>query len=357
MARDIDPRRLIAAHAAAAAFYRERLPGHLPALAYLHSRGVPPALANRPPWTVGYAPAGWTELRTVLHAAGFADRELLTAGLATTSRTGGIIDAFRDRVVFPVRNRAGHVVGFTGRDLSGHPDTPKYRNTVTTAIYRKRRLLYGLAEQAERAPAAVLLVEGPTDVLALAGLGHRLPGVGQRPVGVGQRPVGVGYWPPGVGYLAVAPCGTAVSADQVRLLADRVAAGTPLVVAFDADTAGAAAADRTYRLTRDWAGPVDAVVLPPGTDPAGLVARYRQGAVPLLEHLRVALVEVVAEHRLSRFRLDEPEGRVNALRSAAPLVAEIGEQDTSRAAQLCAHLSARLHLDPLTVFEAAYPEP
>lgn len=336
MARDIDPRRLIAAHAAAAAFYRERLPGHLPALAYLHSRGVPPALANRPPWTVGYAPAGWTELRTVLHAAGFADRELLTAGLATTSRTGGIIDAFRDRVVFPVRNRAGHVVGFTGRDLSGHPDTPKYRNTVTTAIYRKRRLLYGLAEQAERAPAAVLLVEGPTDVLALAGLGHRLPGVG---------------------YLAVAPCGTAVSADQVRLLADRVAAGTPLVVAFDADTAGAAAADRTYRLTRDWAGPVDAVVLPPGTDPAGLVARYRQGAVPLLEHLRVALVEVVAEHRLSRFRLDEPEGRVNALRSAAPLVAEIGEQDTSRAAQLCAHLSARLHLDPLTVFEAAYPEP
>jgi len=65
----------------------------------------------------------------------------------------------------------------------------------------------------------------------------------------------------------------------------------------------------------------------------------------------------VAEHRLSRFRLDEPEGRVNALRSAAPLVAEIGEQDTSRAAQLCAHLSARLHLDPLTVFEAAYPEP
>ena len=77
MARDIDPRRLIAAHAAAAAFYRERLPGHLPALAYLHSRGVPPALANRPPWTVGYAPAGWTELRTVLHAAGFADRELL----------------------------------------------------------------------------------------------------------------------------------------------------------------------------------------------------------------------------------------------------------------------------------------
>ena len=63
----------------------------------------------------------------------------------------------------------------------------------------------------------------------------------------------------------------------------------------------------------------------------------------------------MAEHRLSRFRLDEPEGRVNALRSAAPLVAEVGERDTRRAAQLSAHLSTRLRLDPLTVFEAAYP--
>src|SRR6266480_4417262 len=119
MARDVDPRRLFAAHAAAAEFYRARLPGHLPALAYLHSRGVSEAVAHPPPWTVGYAPAGWTELRTALHAAGFLDR-----------------------VMFPVRRRDGLVVGFTGRDLSGRSETPKYRNTVTTAIYRKKRVLY-----------------------------------------------------------------------------------------------------------------------------------------------------------------------------------------------------------------------
>jgi DNA primase len=354
MTRDVDPRRLLAAHVAATSFYRARLPGHLPALAYLHSRGVSAATANGPQWAVGYAPAGWTELRDALHAEGFPDRELLAAGLATTSRTGAVIDVFRDRVMFPVRNRTGDVVGFTSRDLSGRPDTPKYRNTITTAIYRKKRLLYGLAEQlggdralgagrspggdralgGDRAPGAVLLVEGPSDVLAVACLRQWLP------------------WPP---YVAVAPCGTALSADQVRSLRDSVVPGTPLVVAFDADAAGADAADRAYRLTADWPGAVDAVALPPGTDPAALVARYRHGAVPILEGLRTSLVELVVDHRLSRFRLDEPEGRVNALRAAAPLVAEVGERDTRQAAALSAHLSARLGLDPLTVYEAVYP--
>src|SRR2546421_4823778 len=290
MARDVDPRRLFAAHAAAAEFYRARLPGHLPALAYLHSRGVSEAVAHRPPWTVGYAPAGWTELRTALHAEGFHDRELLLAGLATTSRTGTVIDVFRDRVMFPVRRRDGLVVGFTGRDLSGRPEIPKYRNTITTAVYRKKRLLYGLAEQlpGDRPPGAVLLVEGPTDVLAVACLRR---------------------WLPEAPYVAVSPCGTALTADQVTLLRGTVAAGTPVVVAFDSDPAGEVAADRAYRLLRDWPGPVDALALPSGTDPAGLVARFRHGAVALLERARRPLAQVVVDHRLDPVRPDEAQGR------------------------------------------------
>src|SRR5256714_8905795 len=228
MARDVDPRRLFAAHAAAAEFYRARLPGHLPALAYLHSRGVSEAVAHRPPWTVGYAPAGWTGLRRALHKDGFQDRELLAAGLATTSRTGGIIDAFRDRLVFPVRRRDRLVVGFTGRDLSGRPDTPKYRNTVTTAIYRQKRLLYGLAEQVPSRRSPVPLVEGPTDVLAIACLRR---------------------WLPGAPYVAVSPCGTALTTEQVALLRDTVTSGVPLIVAFDSDPAGEDAADPAYPLT------------------------------------------------------------------------------------------------------------
>lgn len=332
----MDPRRLLAAHAAAAEFYRARLPGHLPALAYLHSRGVSEAVAHRPPWTVGYAPGGWTELRAALHADGFLDAELLAAGLATTARTGTVIDAFRDRVMFPVRRRDGLVVGFTGRDLSGRPETPKYRNTITTAVYRKKHLLFGLAEQlpGDRPPGAVLLVEGPTDVLAVACLRR---------------------WLPDAPYVAVSPCGTALTAEQVTLLRDTVTPGVPMVVAFDSDPAGEVAADRAYRLLRDWAGPVDALALPSGTDPAGLVARFRHGAVALMERARLPLAQVVVDHRLDRFRLDEAEGRVTALRAAAPLVAEVAERDTRQAATLSAHLSARLSLDPLTVFEAVYP--
>jgi DNA primase catalytic core len=329
----VDPARLLAAHAAATRFYRAHLPGHLPALAYLHSRGVSVSVAAGPPWFTGYAPAGRAPLRDALRADGFDDRELFDAGLVTTTRRGGVVDTFRDRVMFPVRDRAGRVVGFTGRDLSGRPGRPKYRNTMTTAIYRKKELLFGLAEQ-QPLSGVVLVVEGPTDVLAVACLRQWLPA------------------PP---YLAVSPCGTALTAGQVALLREVVPDGTPLVLAFDADTAGQGAVDRAYRLLRDWPGPVDALALPTGTDPAGVIARYRHAAVPILEVARRSLVEVVADHRLRRFRLDEVEGRITALRVVAPLVAEVAERDTRRAAALSAHLAARLRLDPLTVFEAAYP--
>ena len=333
----MDPSRLFAAHAAASEFYAAQLTGHLPALAYLHSRGVSEAVAGGARWHVGYAPAGSRVLRDTLRAGGFADRELSDAGLVTTTRHGAVVDVFRDRVMFPVRDRAGRVVGFTGRDLSGRPDRPKYRNTVTTAIYRKKELLFGLAEQlpAAAAPGAVLVVEGPTDVLALACLRQWLP------------------VPP---HVAVSPCGTALTSGQVALLLDVVSAGTAIVVAFDADRAGEGAADRAYRLLRDWPGPVDAFALPSGTDPAALVARFRHAAVPILEAARRPLVEVIADHVIERFRLDEVEGRITALRVVAPLVAEVAERDVRNAAALSAHLAQRLRLDPLTVYEAAYPE-
>ncbi len=328
----MDPSRLLAAHAAATEFYRAQLPGHLPALAYLHSRGVSTSVARS--WSVGYAPAGWMQLRDALRADGFDHRELFDAGLVTTTRRGGLVDVFRDRVMFPVRDRAGRVVGFTGRDLSGRARRPKYRNTMTTAIYRKKQLLYGLAEQLPLA-GAVLVVEGPTDVLALACLRQWLPA------------------PP---HVAVSPCGTALTADQVALLRAVAPAGTPIVVAFDADTAGQGAADRAYRLLRDWSGPVEALALPAGTDPAAVVARFRQAAAPILDVARRPLVEVVADHRIQRFRLDEAEGRITALRVVARLVADVAERDVRAAAALSAHLARRLHLDPLTVYEAVYPE-
>ncbi|MDP9792950.1 DNA primase catalytic core [Catenuloplanes nepalensis] len=331
------PGRLIAAHEEAAGFYGRQLPGALPALRYLNSRDIIAATAHRAPWTLGYAPGGWTALRDHLHERGYTDAELLAAGLVTTARTGNVIDIFRERVMFPIRRTDdGAVIAFTGRDVSDWPGAPKYRNTVTTPIYRKRDHLYGLAELTARdlPPAAVFVVEGPADVVALARLG------------TSTGPCA-----------AVAPCGTALTAEQVAALREAVPAGTPLVLALDADYAGRTATDRAYELLRDWPGPLEAVALPAATDPAELVVRGRDAAEHFLEHHRQPLADLLISQRLTRHRLDEVPGQIAALRHVAPLVADTAARDTAHASALCADLAERLRLDPLTVLEAVYPTP
>jgi len=338
--REPDPQRLIAAHAAANEFYRARILSEPRALRYLRTRGIVAATAHTPPWTLGYAPRGWTHLRDHLRGTGYTDDELLAAGLVTTAGNGNLIDVFRNRVTFAIRNPDGEIVAFTGRDLSGRANTPKYKNTTTTAIYSKKHTLYGLAEQlgGDAQPSAVMLVEGPADVLALARL--------RQSVGADE------YRQP---YVAVAPCGTALTVEQVARLADAVPPGTALVVAFDPDTAGRAAVEKSYELLRAWPGPVDAIALPAGTDPAELVAQGRASAVQVLEQARQPLADLLIDQRLARFRLDEIPGRFDALHAAAPLVADVAARDTGHAARLSAHLAARLDLNPLTVFEAVFP--
>jgi len=355
---DPDPRRLLAAHHLATELYRAHLPDEPRALAYLHSRGIIAATASAPPWTIGYAPSGWTLLRDHLYGHGFTEAELLAAGLVTTSRDGHVIDTFRDRVMFPIRNPAGQVVAFTGRDLSGRAGVPKYRNTTTTAIYRKSELLYGLAEQFDThtKPAAVMLVEGPVDVVAVArmrtALGHN------------------DYPDP---FYAVAPCGTALTAQQVTLLASVVPPGTPVVSAFDADTAGAKAIDKSYTLLRDWPGPVDAMALPAGADPASLVASGPANALAEFHQARTPLVDLLVEHRLAphltrlhtrleelaRFDRDPSTEslaiRLDAARAVADLLAEVAQHDRHHAARLAVQVATRLRLDPLTMFEVIYP--
>jgi DNA primase catalytic core len=355
---DPDPRRLLAAHHVANEFYRARLQDEPRALAYLRSRGIIAAIGHTPPWTIGYAPRSWTVLRDHLCALGFTEAELLAAGLVTTARNGNIIDTFRDRVMFPIRNPDGQVVAFTGRDLSGRADVPKYRNTTTTAIYRKSELLYGLAEQlgGDVQPAAVMLVEGPADVLAVARMRTSLN------ASVYPEP-----------YLAVAPCGTALTAQQVALLASAVPPGTPIVIAFDADTAGATAIDKSYTLLRDWPGPVEAMALPVGADPAALVAAGPAEALARLEAARVPLADLVVKHRLAPHlaRLDtrlkelaaierDPSTeslamRLDAVRAIAGLLAEVARRDSGHGARLALDIATRLHLDPLTVMETVYP--
>jgi DNA primase catalytic core len=355
---EVDPQRLLTAHQLANEFYRSHVLDEPRALAYLRSRGIIAATAHAAPWTIGYAPRGWTVLRDHLYGHGFTEAELLAAGLVTTARNGSVIDVFRDRVMFPIRNPDGQVVAFTGRDLSGRAEVPKYRNTTTTSVYRKSELLYGLAEQFDThtQPAAVLLVEGPADVAAVARMRISLPHSD--------------YPDP---FYAVAPCGTALTAQQVTLLAAAVPPGTPVVVAFDADTAGASAIDKSYTLLRDWPGPLDAMALPAGADPASLVAAGPAHALARMQEARTPLVDLLAEHRLAphldrlhtrleelaRFDRDPSTEslaiRLDALHAVARLLTEVADRDQPHAAALALHVAGRLQLDPLTVFEAMYP--
>jgi DNA primase catalytic core len=345
MTSEPDPHTLRAAHDYAATYYRAQLASRTAygAEAYLVSRGIDPHTAAADPWTVGFAPDGWTRLRDHLRRiAGFTDAELLATGLVTTARTGNLIDVFRNRVMFPIRDPRGRVVAFIGRDLSGDERAPKYRNTRTTAIFRKSEHLYGLAEQladpATTAPGGAVIVEGPADVLALRRAADST---------ADSRP-----------HLVVAPSGTALTAQHIALLADAVPADTPLLLAFDGDDGGKLGADRAYQLLQDWPGPVDATGLPTGRDPASLVfVEGPEQAWQAMVSARRPLASVVMEHRLTHHRLDEPEGRINAIRELTPLIADAAARDTVLAGRLGGELAQQLGMDPIDLFEVMYPPP
>jgi DNA primase len=284
--------RLVEATEKAVSFYTERLriaDDAGPARSYLRGRGYDTDVVDR--FSLGYAPDGWDHLVNHLRDADVTPDTMITAGLASRSSKGGVIDRFRGRVMFPIFDVRGDAVGFGARILDG--DGPKYLNSSESPIYHKSRLLYGLnwaKSEIVRSDTSVV-VEGYTDVIAM-----HLAGM----------------------PIAVATCGTALGEDHLDLLrrfSERV------VFAFDADEAGAGAAIRGF--DRSVPGDLDlrVAILPDGKDPADVVAG---GGV---ERLRSAVLEsqpllqfrIASE--LARFDLTEPEARAKAVRSAAAIIA------------------------------------
>src|SRR5664280_2064281 len=287
-----------------------------------------PAAAVR----VGYAPAGWTALTEHLRDRGFTADEVLAAGLGTRARTGRVLDRFRDRLVFPIRDRLGDrldgavgVVGFVGRrnpaadttdttdttDTKGDQRAPKYLNTGQTPLYRKGAHLFGLTEAAgtlDRGGLAVL-VEGPLDALAVehatagamagvAPLGATLTTIqaGQlgAVLGTGSNRVveapldalAVEHAPAGA-MAGVAPLGATLTTIQAGQLGAVLGTGSNrVVVALDADPAGQQAAARAYTgLTAHGLDP-RAAVLPTGLDPAATAETH--GPAALVDRLALA---------------------------------------------------------------------
>jgi DNA primase len=292
--------RLVAAHAAAVDFYHQALvasPDGRPARAYLSSRGIDRAVAER--FRLGWAPAGsWGALVGHLRGKGFRPEELTEAGLARTGGRG-LRDAFHARVLFPIFDVAGDPVAFGGRLLDADEGRgPKYVNTAETPIWHKGRALYALnwAKQAIVQAGHAVVVEGYTDVIAC----HQ--------AGVPQ---------------AVATCGTALRAEHFKLLGrftDRV------VLAFDADAAGGRAAGRgVAELVAAPEASLSAHVLtmPSGLDPAEYLGKYGGDGFRELVEAAQPLVRWWLDRQLAGFDLNHPEGKARALRELAPVLTTV----------------------------------
>ncbi|MCW2601418.1 MAG: primase [Frankiales bacterium] len=299
--------RLLQAHKVAAAFYVEQLgsPEAVVGRQFLAERGFDQAAAQT--YGVGFAPSGWDSLTKHLQSKGFTREELLAGGLSGQSSKGSLIDKFRFRLLWPIRDIGGEVIGFGARKLSTDPaDTsPKYLNTSETPIYKKSSVLYGLdvakKEIARRRQAVV--VEGYTDVMAC-----HLAGV----------------------PTAIATCGTAFGADHIavirRLLMDQDEFRGEVIFTFDGDAAGQKAALKAFGDDQRFVTQTFIAVSPGGMDPCELRLAKGDNAVSDLVTARVPLVEFAVKAGLARFDLETAEGRVQALHHAAPLVAKIKDR-------------------------------
>ncbi|MFF2506940.1 DNA primase [Streptomyces sp. NPDC058067] len=291
--------RLVEAHKVAAQFYVDQLESPEAEIGrkFLAERGFDQAAAAH--FGVGYSPAGWDHLTRFLRGKGFSDKEIITSGIAQEGRRGPI-DRFRGRLMWPIRDIGGEVVGFGARRLRDDDNGPKYLNTPETPIYKKSQVLYGidLAKKEIAKSSRAVVVEGYTDVMAchLAGI-----------------------------TTAIATCGTAFGTDHIkilrRLLMDNGSAR--VIFTFDGDAAGQKAALRAFEDDQKFAAETYIAVAPDGMDPCDLRLAKGDDAVADLVEPRTPLFEFALRSIVSRYDLETPAGRAAALDEAAPVVARI----------------------------------
>ncbi len=298
-------RRLIDAHRQAQEFYAERMQhdSGRPAQAFLAERGF--SLDDADQFGVGYSPAAWDELTKHLRARGFTEDELLKAGLARRTSRGGLIDMFRGRLMWPIRDLTGETIAFGARKLNPDDD-PKYLNTPETQIFKKGHVLYG-ADLAKREIAKrrqAVIVEGYTDVMAC-----HLSGV-----------------PTAVATSAARPSARITSRSCRRLIMDTDGSAGEVIFTFDGDAAGQKAALRAFSLEEKFVTQTFVAVQPEGLDPCDLRLKHGEAAVRDLVARRVPLFEFAIRSVLAKHDLDTREGQFAAIDEAAPIIVRIKDQ-------------------------------
>lgn len=304
--RDVAPRhRLIELHKLAQEWYADHLSGPDAAVArqFLADRGFDRSAAET--FGLGFAPRDGDALYKHLRQKGYADKDLVTAGLVAEGQRGHY-DRFRGRLLWPIRETSGETIGFGARRIFDDDRIEaKYLNTPETPIYKKSQVLYGidLARREIARTSQAVVVEGYTDVMAC-----HLSGV----------------------TTAVATCGTAFGEDHGRvlrrLLRDHEEFRGEVIFTFDGDAAGQKAALRAFGGDQQFVSQTYVAVEPSGLDPCDLRLQQGEAAVRELVARRIPLYRFVLSNVVSRFDLDRADGRVDALREAAKLVTSVRDK-------------------------------
>jgi DNA primase len=287
------------------------------ARAYLEERGLGEEVLRA--FGVGYAPSAWDQVLLRGQRAGFNVEEMRGVGLVQRGKGGGEYDRFRSRIMFPIRDRRGRVLGFGGRAMRADQGA-KYVNTAETDFFHKSQILYGvdMAKAAIAKAGHVVVVEGYTDVLAL----HQ--------AGV-QEAVGV--------------MGTAITEEQVAALSGMV---EEVVLALDADAAGQGAMLRAQRVAAGRKMRLRVVAMPAGVDPAEMMAA--EGGIERFRELVAAAVDLPAFQVglvLDGADVSSPAERDRALTEVAPVLAGMGE--TASRDDLVRRVAEQLDLEPAMV--------
>ena len=269
---------------------------------FLKSRGFDKKAADR--FSIGYAPNSWDELTKFLRNQGYKDEDLIAAGVAIAGQKG-VYDRFRNRLIWPIHDSVGQVIGFGARKMADDDQGPKYLNTPETLVYKKSQILYGidLAKKKISNEKTAIVVEGYTDVMAFheAGIEN-----------------------------AVATCGTAFGEDHARvlkrLISDDDATLGKVIYTFDGDAAGQKAAMRAFDLESIFSSQSYIAVAPEGMDPCDLRLNKGNDALSNLVDSAIPLFEFVIKTFVKEFDLNKAEGRINALTKITPVLKSIKNQ-------------------------------
>ena len=261
---------------------------------YLLDRGIKEESINK--WRLGYAPDSWQGLSDFLVGRGYERQEIEKTGLAIKKEKGGWYDRFRTRIMFPIFDLSGQVVGFTGRIFGdkAKEEVAKYVNTPNTLLYDKSRILYGLdkAKVAIRKEKQCILVEGQTDVI----MSHQ----------IGQENV-------------VATSGTALTPFQLNILKRY---SSNLMTAFDMDVAGDSATKRGIDLAQAQGFDIKVLVLPQGSDPADIISKSPAQFKKSVESA-LSILEFYFQTAFARFDAKTPEGKNEISKILLPIIKKI----------------------------------